>query len=187
MRVIAGEFRGRRLESPDGRTTRPTSDRVRQSLFNSLESRIDLDGTTVVDLFAGTGALGIEARSRGAGHVTFVERDRAALAALRRNLASLGIDDESTTVVAGDASRWRPPPGERIDVALADPPYDFDDWDGLLEDFPADLVIAESDRPVVVAGWEAVRVRSHGAATVSTLLPVAGAPPGDAVEVREEH
>jgi 16S rRNA (guanine966-N2)-methyltransferase len=151
-------------------------------LFNSLESRVDLEGTTVVDLFAGTGALGIEAWSRGARHVTFVERDRAALTALRRNLSALGIDERCTQVVTTDASRWRPSAGDRVDIVLADPPYEFDGWEALLDGLAAELVVAESDRPVTAPGWRAVRVRTHGAATVSTLVPN-----GDAVELRDEH
>lgn len=184
MRVIAGQLRGRRLEAPAGRGTRPTSDRVRQSLFNSLQSRIDLDGVVVVDLFAGTGALGIEAWSRGAARVTFVERDRAALAALRRNLATLGLDGDDTQVIAGDASGWRPVDGERVDVVLADPPYEFDAWERLLAGLHAGLVVAESDRPVSATGWEPVRVRTTGSTTVTMLEPVEDR---DAVADEDEH
>ncbi|MEO1060086.1 MAG: 16S rRNA (guanine(966)-N(2))-methyltransferase RsmD [Actinomycetota bacterium] len=184
MRVIAGQLRGRRLEAPPGRGTRPTSDRVRQSLFNSLESRLDLGGAVVVDLFAGTGALGIEAWSRGADHVTFVERDRSALDALRRNLATLGIDRDRTRVVAADAGRWRPGADESVDVVLADPPYAFDGWEQLLVGLRAGFVIAESDRPIAAAGWEPVRVRNHGSTTVTMLEPV---DTEDAVADEDEH
>jgi 16S rRNA (guanine966-N2)-methyltransferase len=87
LRVIAGDLRGRKIVAPEGRTTRPTSDRVRESLFNLLGEIPE--GANVLDLFAGTGALGIEALSRGAGHATFVENDRVALSSLRESLAAL--------------------------------------------------------------------------------------------------
>ena len=89
MRIIAGAWRGRPLEAPAGTATRPTSDRAREGLFSMLASRIgSFEGLHVADLFAGTGALGLEALSRGAAHCTFVEKDRAALDALRRNVAA---------------------------------------------------------------------------------------------------
>lgn len=106
MRVVAGTLRGRRIESPEGTTTRPTTDMAREAIFNSLGSHYDLTGTRIVDCFAGTGALGIEALSRGAGHVTFIERDKSALDVLRENLQTLGLVDRST-VLRGDAlTKW---------------------------------------------------------------------------------
>ncbi len=88
MRVVAGAFKGRRLQAPRGGRTRPTADRVREALFSMLG---DVSGAAVLDLYAGSGALGIEALSRGAGSATFVERDQQAVAALRRNLAAVGV------------------------------------------------------------------------------------------------
>jgi len=167
VRVIAGKLRGRRLRSPDGRDVRPTSDRVREAMFNALTSRVDLHGTAVVDLFAGTGALGIEAWSRGAATVTFVERDRRTAALLRANLDDLGVD--GGTVVVGDAAAWVARAPAAVDVALADPPYAFDGWDDLLDPLDARLVVAESDRPIEVPGWEAVRQATYGS-TVVTML-----------------
>ena len=112
LRVIAGELRGRRLATPEGNATRPTGDRVRESLFDLLGP--GQGGARVLDLFAGSGALGIEALSRGAAHAVFVERDRDALRVLRANLAALALSGRST-VVAGDAfASW---PGERPRVA----------------------------------------------------------------------
>src|SRR5918998_6335794 len=98
MRVVAGTHGGRRLATPPGSATRPTSDRVREALFSILGAAVD--GARVLDLFAGSGALGIEALSRGAAEATFVERAPAALRALRGNLAALGIE---AAVHAGDA------------------------------------------------------------------------------------
>src|SRR4051794_19500228 len=100
MRVIAGTLRGRRLKAPAGRSTRPTSDRVREALFSMLG---EIDGVQVLDLFAGTGALGIEALSRGAAAAVFVERDGAAAAVLRENLGALGIGSERAEVRRTDA------------------------------------------------------------------------------------
>ena len=92
IRVVSGEFGGRKLQVPAGLATRPTTDKVRQAVFNSLDSAGLIDGAAVVDLYAGSGALGIEALSRGAATCVFVERDRAALQALRANIAALGLD-----------------------------------------------------------------------------------------------
>jgi 16S rRNA (guanine966-N2)-methyltransferase len=122
MRVTGGRLGGRRLVAPP-KGVRPTADRVRESLFARL---LDLDGVNVLDLYAGTGALGIEALSRGAAHVVFVERSNASLSALRRNLLALELDD-CTRVVRGDVrSALRRLAGERMrfDLVLADPPYD---------------------------------------------------------------
>ncbi len=109
MRIIAGQWRGRPLAAPAGETTRPTSDRAREGLFSMLASRLgSFEGLRVADLFAGTGALGLEALSRGAAHCTFVERERAAVAAIERNIAKLGAGERSE-VRAGGVERAAPP------------------------------------------------------------------------------
>lgn len=121
MRIIAGEWRGRRLAAPPGQATRPTADRTRETLFSMLASRIgSFAGLAVADLYAGSGALGLEALSRGAAHCTFVESERAALDAIRANLAALGAADR-VTVLACSATRL--PPVGPFDLVLADPPY----------------------------------------------------------------
>lgn len=103
MRIIAGEFGGRVIDSPSERTTRPTTDRVRESIFSSVYSRLpDLADVIVLDAFAGSGALGIEALSRGAASCTFVECDRAARAVLEKNLSTLGLKAPRVRVIAGD-------------------------------------------------------------------------------------
>ena len=119
MRVIAGRLGGRRLAAPRGLATRPTSDRVREALFSALG---DVRGARVLDLYAGTGALGIEALSRGATQATFVESARAALAALRENLAALGLE-ASARVVAQPVARAVPGLSGPFDLVFADPPY----------------------------------------------------------------
>ena len=151
MRIVAGRWGGRRLTTPKGLATRPTSDRVREALFSILGDRVQ--DARVLDLFAGSGALGLEALSRGAGRATFVERAPAAAAALRANVAALGADAE---VVRADALRWlrAASAGERqYDLVFLDPPYRRAARLGarLSELLPAVLapgavVVAESDR-----------------------------------------
>ncbi|HXO91455.1 MAG TPA: 16S rRNA (guanine(966)-N(2))-methyltransferase RsmD [Stellaceae bacterium] len=127
MRIIGGRHRGRRLLAPPGETVRPTSDRAREALFDILShgrfaaDGIPFAGTAVLDAFAGTGALGLEALSRGAAEVVFFERDREALAILRRNVASLG-ESARAEILACDATR-PPRAGLRCAVAFLDPPY----------------------------------------------------------------
>ncbi len=124
MRIIAGAWRGRRLTSPAA-ATRPTADRLRQALFDMLAhapwaGRAAIDGALVLDAFAGTGALGLEALSRGAAQASFIEPDRAALAALRANIAACGAEARCR-VIPGDATR--PPQGEPCTLVFLDPPY----------------------------------------------------------------
>lgn len=123
MRVIAGRYGGRRLTAPKGRTTRPTSERVREALFAMLG---DVEGARVLDLFAGTGALGIEALSRGAEKAVFVECDRTAIQTLQGNLAALGLGEEQAQIRrerVEDALRRARERKETYDLILIDPPY----------------------------------------------------------------
>jgi 16S rRNA (guanine966-N2)-methyltransferase len=121
MRIIAGEWRGRRLRAPPGTATRPTADRFRETLFSMLVSRIGaFDGLRVADLFAGSGALGLEALSRGAAFACFVETDAAAVAAIKANSAELGAVDR-VRILGGSALAL--PKSEPFDLVLADPPY----------------------------------------------------------------
>lgn len=123
MRIIAGRFGGRPLKSPEGHMTRPSTARTRESLFSLIDSRIYLEGAEVLDLFAGTGALGLEAISRGAALVTFVEAKRPVLDLARENAELLGVEDQCI-FVPGDAvdylARYSGPP---FDLIMADPPY----------------------------------------------------------------
>ena len=153
MRIVAGRFGGRRLRAPRGRGTRPTSDRVREALFSMLGS---VEGERVLDLFAGSGALAIEALSRGAASATLIERDARAVGVIRANLEALGLGSEEAKVVHAtadvalrDASRS----GDTYDLVLLDPPYRDATVLGreLSQALPAVLapnarVVAESDR-----------------------------------------
>ncbi len=122
MRIVAGEWRGRKLAAPKGDATRPTADRARETLFAMLTSRLgDFEGLQVADLFAGSGALGLEALSRGAEQCLFVENDRAALDAIRANIAALGAQGR-TRVEAGSVMQLRAA-SRPLDLILADPPY----------------------------------------------------------------
>lgn len=171
MRVVSGTARGRRLAVPGGDRTRPTADRVREAIFNSLHSLGVVVDAAVLDPFAGSGALGIEALSRGAASCTFVEQDRAALTVIRDNIEMLGFGDRAR-VVAGDGRSFLASAGG-FDLLLLDPPYDFDGWDLLLESVVDATVAIESDREIEVPDrWETHRVRRYG----TTVVTLATAP-----------
>ena len=181
MRVIAGALGGRRLRAPAGRGTRPTSDRVREALFAILGA---LDGAVVLDLFAGSGALGIEALSRGAARAVFVERDRAALDALRGNLSTLELGPARAEVrpvdvrIALGTARRR---DEKYDLILIDPPYRLASalgrelssaLPGLLE--PGARVVSESDRrDPLDLGLPVADERRYGDTLIRIHLPPA--------------
>ena len=132
MRIVGGKHRGRRIEAPPGLEVRPTSDRAREALFNILiHGHLAADGTSplpgarVLDAFAGSGALGLEALSRGAGHALFIESDAKACAAIRANAKALG-ETANTTVMPGDATKPPPCPGAPCGIVFLDPPYGRD-------------------------------------------------------------
>ena len=133
MRITGGALARRTIDAPKGARTRPTTDRVREAVFNLLGARVDLGGAAVADLFAGSGALGLEALSRGAAHATFVERHGPTLAVARRNAAALGVEDRAAFVRADAVRTLRRGALGPLDLVLADPPYDLD----VLADLPA--------------------------------------------------
>lgn len=180
MRIVAGEARGRRLATPEGREVRPTNDRVREAVFNALASLEAVAGSTVLDLFAGTGALGLEALSRGARHATFVEQDPRTRRLVTANLETTGLGDRAT--VAGvaaerfveDAVRN----GTTFDLALLDPPYAYEDapWARLLEALPASIALVETNRELdVPARWGVVRSKWYGS-TLTLILETTDLP-----------
>ena len=172
MRIIAGQWRGRPLAAPPGDATRPTSERAREALFSMLVSRLgSFEGLRVADLYAGTGALGLEALSRGAAHATFVERDRAAVKALETNIVKLGAEFATTVLAMPVEAIGRAP--VPFDLLLLDPPY----GEGLalpalarLRDHgwvaPHALVSVETAKGEVLAapGFALDTVRAHGKA-----------------------
>ena len=186
VRVVAGQFGGRRLEAPRGRSTRPTSDRVREAMFMALEP---LAGLRVVDLFAGSGALGIEALSRGAEFADMVEPGFDARRVLERNLASLALEDRAQVwrVALPGGLRFLEGPLGRADLVLADPPYGGREARALLERLgePGRLqggvrmVLehhAKDEIPEVAGALRRVRQRKYGETIVSTYR-VGGSPP----------
>ncbi len=128
-RIIAGAAGGRRLRTPPGSGTRPTSDRVREALFSALQSRDALARARVVDLYAGSGALGLEAASRGAESVLLVESDARAVSVIRDNIAALALPAAQVTRASVLTVVSAPPPGGRVDLALLDPPYSLGEGD----------------------------------------------------------
>jgi 16S rRNA (guanine(966)-N(2))-methyltransferase RsmD len=165
MRIVAGSLRGRRISAPPGHEVRPTADRVREALFSILGP---LDKMRVLDLFAGTGALGIEALSRGAASATFVESEQPAFTALEANIGALELDTE---LVRADAlSFLARKPGRRYDLVLLDPPYDSpDSLAGSLSralpavTAPEALIVTESDKRAPLGlSLPLVRERTYG-------------------------
>ncbi len=192
--MVGGLARGRRLRAPVGGAIRPTSDFVREAVFDILASLDAVGGAEVVDLFAGTGAMGIEALSRGAVGVTFVDHDRRASEIIRANLATAGFRGggggpdgpaPSVRVVRADVLAWlaRQAAGDDrdCDLVLCDPPYRFSAWGELLSALRTGLApavsVLETAQPVEPgAGWEILRVRRYGGTvvTVIQLLPQRG-------------
>lgn len=188
MRVIAGRAKGRRLEAPPGRRIRPTGDRVRESLFGTIESMIGLDDASVADLCCGTGALGIEALSRGASRVVFVDADARSLRATRANLTATGFGEPGADahptieVVRADVVAWaRRLAPSSVGIALVDPPYAWSGWRDLLEALvgKVEVVVAESDREIdAPTAWSVARARRQG----GTVITVFTADPDDRPE-----
>jgi 16S rRNA (guanine966-N2)-methyltransferase len=172
MRIVAGQWGGRRIQAPAGRGTRPTTDRVREAWMSTVAP--ELPGARVLDLFAGSGALGLEALSRGASHATFVEQDAKALAALRANLAALCAADRAD-VFRTDAVKFAAAlTAGAFDVAFADPPYGKGFAQGLAEAFAAapfaSLLCIEHGRDDALPSLPGARTRRYGD-TYLTFIP----------------
>src|SRR5665213_615824 len=194
MRVIAGEARGRKFFAPDVESVRPTSDRVREAMFDVLAHLGGLSGARVLDLFAGSGALGIESLSRGADHVIFVDQDRNVTKTIKDNLVAVKLEQVGkVTIVVSDAIAFCRTRKDRlevraqsqpmdhfdspdrskspeIDITFCDPPYSFTNWPKLLAVVPGDLLVLESAKPIAMPSFlETHRVYKYG----STLVTVA--------------
>jgi len=167
MRVVAGSARGIRLVSSPGQRTRPTSDRVREATFNALGSLGVVEGSAVLDLFAGSGAMGIEALSRGARRATFVDDDRSAVESIRSNLEVTNLTS-SAVVIRADATRFAAENAAGFDLAVIDPPYSFGGWAALLAALPVPVIVIESDREIDPGEeWAVVRSRRYGSTVVT--------------------
>ena len=141
MRVITGIARGRRLKEPQGLETRPTTDRVKEGIFSSIQ--FEIEGRRVLDLFGGTGQMGIEALSRGAAHCTFVDLRKEAVGIIRENLKLTGLEGQAT-VVQGDALTFLTRCREKYDVIFLDPPYASDLLKKAMETIPAIDIVTEN-------------------------------------------
>ncbi|WP_040883992.1 16S rRNA (guanine(966)-N(2))-methyltransferase RsmD [Janibacter sp. HTCC2649] len=171
-RIIAGTAGGRELKTPPGKGTRPTSDRVREALFSALQARDALSGARVIDLYAGSGALGLESASRGAGEVTLVESDRTAAGVIRDNAGRLGLKATVLPVTVASALAGTP---RELDLVFLDPPYDLSE-EALAADLEAlatrswladgALVVIErskrSAEPTWPKGLEPERLKKYG-------------------------
>lgn len=183
MRVVAGSARGRRLSAPAGADVRPTSDRVRESVFNALGSLAAVEDARVLDLFAGSGALAIEALSRGAASAVLVEPLGAAVGAIEDNLRAAGLTDLAR-IVRSDADAFLVTGPAPFDLVLLDPPYRFDGWAALLGALEAvvtsdTVVVVESDREVEVpSGWSVERRKRYGSTFVAIVRPPTSRRPG---------
>jgi len=166
MRIIAGEAKGRKLAIPADSAIRPTSDRVREAIFNMLYSLGGVESKLVADVFAGSGALGLEALSRGAAYAWFIEQDQAAVKALQANIAALGFEPRAE-VLLGDALELLPWQAA-VDIAFCDPPYAFGRWDDLLRNINCALLVAESNTQLELnSEWKIHKLKQYGTTFIS--------------------
>ncbi len=161
MRVIAGTARGRKIKAPDGRGTRPITDRAKEGIFNMLLPIIQLDDVRVLDLFAGSGSFGLECLSRGAGHVTFVERDRHAADVIRGNLETFGFADRASILNSTVESAVRT--AGPVDLVFCDPPYGDNVWAELLPLISAEVLVGHAEFEIdLTPEWDELRRRDYG-------------------------
>jgi len=172
VRVIGGAARGRPLKAKLPATVRPTTDYAREAIFSMLESRGGLVDLVVVDLYCGSGALGIEALSRGASKVYFIDSDPLCLAAAKKNLEPLNLRGEAV-FIRSTLPAWQPPAD--LDLVLADPPYGPLDLAALLQDVVASRVVIENDRHMdAPTGWTVTKTKRYGTTLVTMLEPHEG-------------
>lgn len=183
MRVIAGEMKGRTLRVPADAAFRPTTDRVKESVFNILNGLVDWGNATVCDLFAGSGSLGIEALSRGAARACLVEESRASLAVLERNIGDLALTAR-TQIARRKVEHFLRDAGERYTLVLADPPYRYPRFDellagigGILAEDGIAMIEHEGERRVEsTASLRAFDRREYGTTAVTFFQPLLGEP-----------
>ena len=174
MRVVAGIVRGTRLSAPKGLDIRPTSDRAKEAIFNSLHSRSIIEEAEVLDLFAGTGALGIEALSRGAKKATFIDKSCESLELVKENLKKTGFEKKAE-IVKEDSVNWLQKNSKPLDLVLLDPPYGFENWPKLLDILfqkQPEIVVIESNREIDPGPkWHVDSIRQYGSSVVVIIDP----------------
>lgn len=175
MRVLGGTSKGKKIKTPSGSLTRPTSSRVKKSLFDMLCTRMDFFGIEVLDLFAGSGSLGLEAISRGASHVEFVDSAHSVVQVLKENVASIPPEVAQVAVMKSSALGFlknRISMGVHYDLVFCDPPYLFDEWNELLGHViqvmtKYSIIVIESDREVVLPdGLVVLKVKDYGSTVI---------------------
>ncbi len=181
MRIISGKYKGRRFDDKIPPGTRPTQDAVRETIFNILNNNIDLEGTAVMDICAGTGALGWEALSRGAEYCCFIDKSKAAVSVMESIAARLAVDDSDYDIIRDDALRYlKSYSGGKFDLIMTDPPYAERFINEMIEIIsekeiiaPGGLLVIEQARESAInipEGWQELTMRRFGAAKVTFLL-----------------
>ena len=170
MRIVSGIAKGRRIFPPQIEEVRPTKDRVREAVFNSLRSFDLIDDRHFFDLFAGSGALGLEAISRGAKSATFVDRRKVCIEVIQENIEALGFGDV-TDVRHCDYLQVLPTTTKN-DIVLLDPPYNFADWDYLLSHLSAEAAVIEAENEIALPeSWRSIKVKKYGSTFVNIVVP----------------
>ena len=165
MRIVAGTARGRKLTVPSNSKIRPTKDRVREAIFNSLHSYGLIEDLHYLDLFAGTGSLGLEALSRGANSVVFVDNNELSVNTITHNLEMLGFDNKAE-VRYQDATMYLKEKKD-FDVAILDPPYEFGLWNELLSQIKSKVVVIETSQKIAVnKSWDIIKEQNYGQSNV---------------------
>lgn len=183
MRIISGSAGGRKIVAPEGRNTRPITDRAKEGIFNMLMSLGGVSDAVVFDLFAGSGSFGLECLSRGASRVTFVERGREAQRVIAQNLDTLGFGDRAT-IMATSAESALSTLGH-ADLIFCDPPYADDPWSVLLDSLDGDLLVGHGSSPIELTDrWVEVRRRKYGRAHI-VIAELIGAESIDAESVHD--
>ncbi len=165
MRIVAGTARGRKLQIPTYSEIRPTKDRVREAIFNSLQSHGLIENHSYLDLFAGTGSLGLEALSRGARSVVFVDSSQLAIECVTENINTLDFENRAEIRYQDAMSYLKQQ--NKFDVAILDPPYKFDAWESLLSEICAGSIVIETSQTITLGdSWRVLKEQSYGQSNV---------------------
>ena len=166
MIITAGIYKGRKLSVPDESITRPTLSKVRMGVFNTLYSITDFEGKTFLDVFGGSGVMGLEALSRGFSHVKVFEKNSKAADVIRKNYAQLGLKPD---LIVGDSVRLVQKLDEVFDVVYIDPPYQSDLYEKVLEFVKGEVIILEGIKDINVDGFEVIKTKNYGGKLITYL------------------